>query len=73
MGVRFTSTREAIAFINWLYLQGITRRNIAAAIESDFEAAQVFFGLTLLEFRAEKDRRVAVSELLEGLESEESS
>ena len=73
MGLRFVSPHEAVAFVNWLNFQGITRRDIAAAIESDFEAAQVFFGMALLRFRAEQRRRAAVAQWLERLESERSA
>ncbi len=68
MIVRFTSRQEAIAFVNWLIFQGIRRDMIAAAIESDFQAAQEFFGMALLRFRAEQDRRAAVDRWLEFLD-----
>ncbi len=71
MIVRFTSTQEAIAFLNWLTFHGITGGDVAAAIESDFRAAQEFFGATLLRFRAEQERRIALERWLELLESEE--
>ncbi|CAG0936310.1 hypothetical protein TFLX_05178 [Thermoflexales bacterium] len=73
MGVRFVSPQEAVAFVNWLNFQGITRRDIAAAIESDFGAAQVFFGAALMWFRVEQERRAAVTKWLERLGSERSA
>ena len=73
MGLRFVSPQEAVAFVNWLNFQGIARRDIAAAIESDFEAAQVFFGMALIQFRAERKRRTAVAQWLKRLENERSA
>ncbi len=70
MIVRFRSYQEATAFVGWLIFQGITRDMIAAAIESDFQAAQEFFGVALLRFRAERVRRAAVDRWLDVLESE---
>ncbi len=70
MIVRFESPQEAIAFVNWLTFQGITRADMVMAIESDFRAAQEFFGAALLKFRAEQSRRAAVTSWLEVLESE---
>ncbi|CAG0957790.1 hypothetical protein PLCT2_00578 [Planctomycetaceae bacterium] len=61
MGMRFVSPQEAMAFVNWLNFQGITRRDIVVAIESDFGAAQAFFGAALIWFRAEQKRRAAVA------------
>ncbi len=71
--VRFVSLQEALAFVNWLNFQGITRRDIVAACESDFEAAQVFFGAALIQFRAKQKRRAAVVQWLEWLEGERSA
>ncbi len=70
MIVRFTSPQEATAFLNWLTFHGITRGAVAGAIESDFRAAQEFFGMALLRFRAERERRAAVDRWLDVLESE---
>lgn len=70
MIVRFDSRQEVAAFVNWLIFQGITRDMMAAAIGSDFQAAQEFFGLALVRFRAERERRAAIDRWLELLESE---
>lgn len=68
--VRFDSPQEATAFIDWLNFRGITRGDMAAAIESDFQAAQEFFGTALLKFRAERQRRIALDRWLDFCESE---
>ncbi len=73
MHLRFLSSQEAGAFVNGLHFQGITRRDIVAAVESDFEAAQMFFGLALLRYRAEQRKRAAVVRWLEWLENERSA